>query len=1112
MIITAKADGTLIKTVPDRVYQGSNNADTIVVVAPIAQTATMKIRFKKPQINEYTENFLMTPASSNIYANLGVSMWTYAINSELTQYYGTVQAQFSATINNAIVSSGAFTFEVEKGVEVELEDPAEATHTYDDIYNYLTNMSTRIFTNGELEAKAILPYDDLFAYSNGAIIFDDGDFYKSKIADNRGIKATTTSEEITSIEVNSTEFKNVISNSGTYTFTVVDVSGTNYWYIGATQIGMVVNGLSDYGIYYEGTPVEDDTIVIAYVKFPNTTNWDKIDYYSASEVDAIIATLAGRKYPLGTTGSGEIFNDYVNNVASGNYSHAEGYKTTASGDYAHTEGNETSANRGSHAEGSGTEAGLLGDILTSLVFAHAEGKDTKAIGRYSHAEGYGTQAGYLSEENLTEILYGTASHAEGYNTKALAGGHSEGNETIASGIDAHAEGSETTASGNYSHAEGFRTTASDYDAHAEGDNTTASGRESHAEGWYTTASGPSTHTEGSFTTASAYNSHAGGGHSIASHNYAFAHGDTVASSANNQAVFGIANDDDSDALFIIGNGETRSGDTPETRIVSKSNAFVVKANGDIYGGNNKQLSTKEYVDTVSATKQNVIDASHKLSADLVDDTGTTNKFVTASEKSQITTNANDIDTIEGLIPAQASTSNQLADKNFVNSSIGTNTANFIGTFENVSDLESYSGTITNNDYAFVINQELDFATTTAMNAYDKTLLTNYDYAWVENGSKYDLYRFDIVEQTWGVRATNISKGDVSLITAYNRYKYNGTTTEWNWEYTLNTSGFTANQWAAINSGITSAGVSQISTNTTNIAKKVNKETTGSVVGNITTNINGTIDNTNGRISIEALEILEVDIGGDIVNSNTNKIELTEDGVDITADSGARVNGNAIETQNNKVTSLSNSSTDTQYPSAKCVYDAIFNEKGIINLTGTQENPINLATDLAVGQMYSLNGYITLSSTTDFNAGAGHHLMYKASTTTIRTIYCFISMSLLQQAIVNSSNCFGSVTIDSSTGYVSNSSIYSTLASVNGGSGDYASKNIFAPTSAGTSGYLLQSNGTGNAPTFSVGITSLSTKNIDTAPTENSQALITSGGVYTAIQNSLGDVETLLASI
>lgn len=815
MIITAKADGTLIKTIPNRVYQGSNNADTIVVVAPIIQTATMNIRFKKPQINEYTQNFLMTPANQNIYSDLGVSVWVYPVTSELTQYYGTVQAQFSATINGAIVSSGAFTFEVEKGVEVDLPDPEEANHTYDDIYDYLTNMSTKIFVNGELEAKAILPYDDLFAYSNGAVIFDGGDFYKSKSANNRGISVTTTSDEITSIIITPSEFKEEITSSGTYTFEVTDVGGTNYWYLGATQIGLAVNGLGDYGIYYDGTPVENDTIVIDYVKFPNTTNWDKIDFYSASEIDALLATFAGKKYPVGsTTGTGEVFNNYVDNVASGDYSHAEGYSCTASGE---------------------------------------------------------------------------ASHAEGWSS---------------------------TASGNSSHAEAGGFAAAIY-SHAEG-SSRASGSCAHSQGLGTIASGANSHTEGDTTTASGENSHAGGYHSTASHINSFAHGDYVETSANNQAVFGALNDDDADALLIVGNGSSGT----------RSNAFVVKANGDIYGGDNKKLATKDYVDTQDATKQNVIDSSHKLSADLVDDTSTTNKFVTASEKSQITTNANAISGIEDLIPSQASSSNKLADKNFVNSSISTNTANFIGTFENVSDLEGYSGTITNNDYAFVINQELDFATTTAMNNYDKTLLTNYDYAWVENGAKYDLYRFDIIEQTWGVRATNISKGDVSLITAYNRYKYNSSTNSWGWEYTLNTSGFTANQWAAINSGITDSDVAQIGTNTTNIANKLDKESEFS--------IRYSPDSFNLNNATETNTFLSNDSGIKITNeivytggAPKAEVYLHDGFIDITSNGRAgntsgnvRIDGNYVETQNNKVTSLSSLSTDTEYPSAKCVYDLI----------------------------------------------------------------------------------------------------------------------------------------------------------------------------------------------
>ena len=47
---------------------------------------------------------------------------------------------------------------------------------------------------------------------------------------------------------------------------------------------------------------------------------------------------------------------------------------------------------------------------------------------------------------------------------------------------------------------------------------------------------------------------------------------------------------------------------------------------------NTNVATTSYVQGAVATKQDVIDVSHKLSADLVDDTSTTNKFVTASDK------------------------------------------------------------------------------------------------------------------------------------------------------------------------------------------------------------------------------------------------------------------------------------------------------------------------------------------------------------------------------------------------------------------------------------------------------------------------------------------------
>ncbi len=56
----------------------------------------------------------------------------------------------------------------------------------------------------------------------------------------------------------------------------------------------------------------------------------------------------------------------------------------------------------------------------------------------------------------------------------------------------------------------------------------------------------------------------------------------------------------------------------------------------------RQIYTKSQIDSSLAEKQNTIDNNNKLDADLVDDTNSTHKFVSASEKTQITTNANAI--------------------------------------------------------------------------------------------------------------------------------------------------------------------------------------------------------------------------------------------------------------------------------------------------------------------------------------------------------------------------------------------------------------------------------------------------------------------------------------
>jgi hypothetical protein len=94
------------------------------------------------------------------------------------------------------------------------------------------------------------------------------------------------------------------------------------------------------------------------------------------------------------------------NIATGEFSHAQGTTTEASGTAAHAEGSNTIASGSfSHAEGSTTQAIGIG--------SHAEGSETIALGDYSHTEGnftiasgsYQTVVGsYNLENNYTSLF------------------------------------------------------------------------------------------------------------------------------------------------------------------------------------------------------------------------------------------------------------------------------------------------------------------------------------------------------------------------------------------------------------------------------------------------------------------------------------------------------------------------------------------------------------------------------------------------------------------------------------------------------------------------------------------------------------------------------------
>nr|UVX76317.1 MAG: hypothetical protein [Bacteriophage sp.] len=304
--------------------------------------------------------------------------------------------------------------------------------------------------------------------------------------------------------------KAVIKENGNYEITgnvlqtvllsMVDTLGPEYQFLGiATKstVPVVVEGNSFYITVEVGT----------YTNFKNSGN-------TAITVNqlGILTSTNGTVWNftpifIGVSkGNGEVFNDYTNNTADGDNSHAEGIKTKSSGNYSHTEGDTTQAKGvASHAEGRHTTASGIG--------AHAEGDDTQALGDCSHAEGQLTNATASNShaEGNSTVASGVNSHTEGYNTKATkSNSHAEGNSTESNGISSHTEGTNTLAEGDNSHAEGNGGTATGTNSHVEGLETNTEGANSHAEGNQSVAFGDNSHAEGLLTNARGAQSHAEG--------------------------------------------------------------------------------------------------------------------------------------------------------------------------------------------------------------------------------------------------------------------------------------------------------------------------------------------------------------------------------------------------------------------------------------------------------------------------------------------------------------------------------------------------------------------------------------------------------------------------
>lgn len=134
MIFIINAQGDIINTVPESVYQGSNNANTIVLAGPISPYTSVTAAFELP-FNLTTTEMIMTPGGKfNGPEDLEEDWyyWTLSVPDTVTAYAGNVKVQFKCYNNSQQVNTANGGFIVQPGVAPEL--PPEPT---DDIYQQI---------------------------------------------------------------------------------------------------------------------------------------------------------------------------------------------------------------------------------------------------------------------------------------------------------------------------------------------------------------------------------------------------------------------------------------------------------------------------------------------------------------------------------------------------------------------------------------------------------------------------------------------------------------------------------------------------------------------------------------------------------------------------------------------------------------------------------------------------------------------------------------------------------------------------------------------------------------------------------------------------------------
>mgnify|MGYP002796598331 CR=1 FL=1 len=192
MIFFVGNGGTIVKGLPEPVYQGAANANTVYLVAPFASNGTVTVAFQLPngtatspaQMTAQGEISGITDENGNAYSG-----WLYDLPNAVTALYGVVTAQFYFyNAQGKITASSATSFTVGRGVPAVL--PAEPSEdVYEQILSNIAALQTDL-NNGFYASRAIYAWNSTYTYGANEITYYPvgtyGAFVKSVVANNIG--------------------------------------------------------------------------------------------------------------------------------------------------------------------------------------------------------------------------------------------------------------------------------------------------------------------------------------------------------------------------------------------------------------------------------------------------------------------------------------------------------------------------------------------------------------------------------------------------------------------------------------------------------------------------------------------------------------------------------------------------------------------------------------------------------------------------------------------------------------------------------------------------------------------------------------------------------------